>query len=200
MKTEITITEPTGNAMHHHYPNQTSAQPAYIELNPETGNLSASYNGEIGNAVPMAVWHGKIRRYACPVLPDDRALELMEEITPLAERVCAGFSETWDGNNYVGKLTDDAETAEEEIGNIVGAIDYDETLKVWDASEWLNGVTIRRDGSVEIDGFGMIKAETTEDEIDAMANKIDADASGEGIFLDNSTAVAYLRDLREECN
>lgn len=119
------------------YPNQTGPQPAYVELDPETGVVSSDYNSEIGNAVPVGVWHGLIRRYS--VSPCVLGGELDEclassEFLSLAERVSAGYSAQWDGSNYVGRLTDDARAAEDEIEALLAGLSEAE---VWDAAEWI---------------------------------------------------------------
>lgn len=47
--------------LYHQYPQQSQPQPAYIEIT-EDGDVSAGYSGEIGGAVPMAVWHHRTLR------------------------------------------------------------------------------------------------------------------------------------------
>lgn len=90
-------------------------QDCMIELDLETGQLDASYNTEIGNAVPMHVWNGIVRRYRIPCLSSQGANRAMEAILPLAQRVVDGAEVVWDGNNWVSKLNDDASKAEYEI-------------------------------------------------------------------------------------
>ena len=41
------------------YSGQTNPQPAHIEIDPEEKTITAEANPEIGNAVPMNVWHGR---------------------------------------------------------------------------------------------------------------------------------------------
>ena len=122
------------------YIGQTQAQPTYIELDLEDKTLSADWNGEIGNGVPMDVWHGLIRRYHIPCLVADEANALMEEILPLAERVIAGAEIVWDGSNWVAKLNEDAEDAEMEIDRICEQSEG-ETVSEWEASDFFGEET-----------------------------------------------------------
>ena len=93
-----------GKKLHHQYPGQTSPQPCYVELDCEAENLSADWNGELGNAVPLSVWHGHTRRWAIPALQAQAANSLLDEIAPLAQRVIDGYTSEWDGNNHVAGL------------------------------------------------------------------------------------------------
>jgi hypothetical protein len=118
--TTITINVPEDH-LYHRYPGQTNPQPTHIEIDPETRTLSADWNAEIGNAVPARVWHGLVRRYALPspYLSQAAIKRIMEDIAPLAVRVCDGFASRWDGHNTVGVLNEDAMDAEEAIERIL---------------------------------------------------------------------------------
>lgn len=108
------------DALYCHYSRQYGPQPAFIELDTQSGHMWAGYNPEIGNAVPMEVWHGLTRRYSLPViLSTDRANELMDEIAPLAQRVLDGTEEHWNGSNHVARMNEDAEDAEREIQALI---------------------------------------------------------------------------------
>jgi len=90
------------------YQNQCFPQPAYLEFDPAaTGKLalSADYSGEIGNAVPVDVWNGKIIRFKIPPYTTRAALKRLETDPELWRRLTAireGFDIFWNGNNYVG--------------------------------------------------------------------------------------------------
>ena len=124
------------------YQNEILPQPAFVTLNVETGEVDADYNGEIGNAVPMNVWHGVVRRYNISnTLSSDQVANVLEEIKPLLERVLDGGSVEWDGSNWVGELTEDAEQAEQEIeGESQGqGLGYDiEGHVIDDLESWLS--------------------------------------------------------------
>jgi hypothetical protein len=108
-----------------------------IELDLETGVLDASYDPEIGNAVPMYVWDGIVRRYRIPCLSSQGANRAMEAILPLAQRVLDGAEVVWDGSNWVSKLDDDASKAEYEIERMLepGNFSDSDFIAVWEASE-----------------------------------------------------------------
>lgn len=109
--------------VYHQYPRQCQPQPAYIELDCRgEGELLADWNGEIGNAIPMYCWNNLAVRWGIPSETSGVSLtELFqnEEFLTLCQRVLSGFEEVWDGSNYVGRYTDDATDAIEEIGDLL---------------------------------------------------------------------------------
>jgi len=191
---KIKINVPMDNALYRHYPGQYAPQDAYVEIDPETWEISASYNAEIGNAVPAAVWHGRIRRYQCRVLTDVDALLLMRKIVPLAEKICSGYDSRWDGNNIVGRLDDAATIAEDELSDIIATATGE--MDIWDAGEWLGVVTHYSTESVVIDDIGTITADTTDEQIGEMTIRANELARDENVFLGNSV-VGYLKNLRD---
>uniref|UniRef100_A0A6H1ZF68 Uncharacterized protein n=1 Tax=viral metagenome TaxID=1070528 RepID=A0A6H1ZF68_9ZZZZ len=122
--------------LHHQYPGQSAPQGAYLELDCDEETLCAATNGEIGNAMPVPVWHCRVRRYDLPsgALPAD-VNALMLDLVPLLERVLAGYSCEWDGSNHVGHLSGDAANAEQEIEHYIDEACLPR-LTVWDASDW----------------------------------------------------------------
>lgn len=164
----IPVTRPT--ELYAHYSGQSQAQDAYIELDLRHGTLLATYNAEIGNAVPFDVFHGFERRFGIPVLTAEAANRVMQELAPLADRVLADWEEVWDGNNMVARLGNDAEAAveeiEEKLGLNLGYGDWDEDTQgfsdsdvvgQWDLNSASNG-----DEAEEYD----ITAETTDERLD----------------------------------
>lgn len=104
----------------HLYPNQTSYQSAFFELTEGDNVIQAYWNGEIGNAVPFSVYHGRDRRYYFnPRLKMAVVNSLGRAILPLLERVRAGMDVEWNGNNYTATLTQDAQRAEHEIEALI---------------------------------------------------------------------------------
>jgi len=174
------------DSLFRHYPQQTAQQGCYLELDCKTGVLHATYNSEIGNAIPFSVYHGHDRRYGVPCLTAAAANELLNEIAPLAQRVLDGYAARWNGNNIVADLTDDATAAEEAIEAAVANLSVDEsnTVSGWCADVWLT------------DAPNDLAAETTNDEIETMANSLDAEAAGEHIVLMGT--VQHLTEQRQE--
>jgi hypothetical protein len=137
---QVTVTELTSpTALYCHYDRQTNPQPCYIALDTRDSRMWADYNAEIGNAVPMDVWHGMVRRYSIPILRSTTANELMRDLVPVAARVVDGTSIDWDGSNHVASLNEDAQQAEAEINEMLDLyrLDGEPDLHFADASDWL---------------------------------------------------------------
>ena len=104
----------------HTYPAQNRTQPAFFELTEGDNTIFADWDAEIGGAVPFSVFHGRDRRYYfSPNLKLSAVNRIGREIIPLLERVRAGMSIVWNGNNHVAKLTEDALCAEREIRRLI---------------------------------------------------------------------------------
>ncbi len=193
----ITISTASGCQLYHRYQRQSSPQDCYVELDCERRTLSASPNAEIGNAVPFAVWHHRVLRWSIPVLTDAAANALLDEIAPLAERVCDGYERVWDGNNHVGRYDADAAQAREQIERLCSDDwDEDQQVSVWDASDWFGGLGNREAQAATLG----ITATTTDAELDAIAERELAEAAAEDVDvlegLDRH--LAWLRDGSSE--
>lgn len=188
-----------------HYDGQSEPQPVYIELDTQNETLSATYNGEIGNAVPATVYHGLDRRYGIPILTADAANRIMHEIAPFADRIIAGTTVEWDGSNNVAILNEDAQAAEEEIEELLGLPSQEhgysdepnqgfadeDLVGVWDIDGATNGS--------EVDDYG-ITADTTDTRLEEIEQEILSD-----LAVCNGSTVAvchglddYLKGLRDE--
>ncbi|GAB0154657.1 hypothetical protein [Marinobacterium sp. BA1] len=91
-------------------------QPAFITLNPDTREVSADYTSELGTGIPMTVWHNLELRF--PVLASvsgEALVDFCREQTELFGRICDGFESVWDGSNYVGRYTEDAVNAQDDL-------------------------------------------------------------------------------------
>ena len=58
---------PAGDLLCVYPPGRQEPQACYIALDVRDGDFWAAYNPEVGNAVPMAVWHGIVCRWRIPV-------------------------------------------------------------------------------------------------------------------------------------
>jgi hypothetical protein len=108
----------TTSSLYRQYDGQCRPQDCYIEIDLDHSTIEASYNAEIGNSVPMDVWHGISRRFEIPCISPATADALLAELLPLAERLEAGHETVWDGKNYVSHLSQDAQNAHDEIDAI----------------------------------------------------------------------------------
>ena len=127
--------EPTH--LHQQYPGQNNVQGTFVELDLETGRMEASYNPEIGNAVPVAVWHDRVLRFDLSgPLRGAVATELLHDLAPDAQIVLDRAEIDWDGNNHVGKLDEVGAAASARMEKIIAQYggDGDEIYSV-DADE-----------------------------------------------------------------
>ena len=138
---EIRISLPEGKTpVLRQYDGQCQPQPAYIQIDAD-GFVFADYSGEIGNAIPMSVWHNVDRRIGLSPTVSGYALRQYmggEEFRALLERYYAGADDEWDGSNRVGKATDDALAALEQIESDCGDL---ECVNVFDADDWTEYAT-----------------------------------------------------------
>lgn len=139
------------------YPGQSQPQRAHIELD-EEGTVTAGINGEIGNAVPMDVWHGRTLRWSVSPYAFGPSLEDLinsPRVIELFERVHAGRTVEWDGSNHVGRLDEDAEAAALELEAIFapdsGEYDLVQACEAYQLVEgsWFNLDELVWAGSVE---------------------------------------------------
>lgn len=120
--------------VYQHYAGQHQPQPAYIRMD-EDGEIDTWVNGEIGNATPSDVWHGRTQAWRVPADARGEALlAFVKDHQRLFERVWQGHKVEWNGNNWVGKLTEDAKAAYEEIEAACSDI---ETIDVICMQDWL---------------------------------------------------------------
>jgi len=199
-QTAVYIEDVEGTELYQHYPQQCQAQPCYIELECETGRLRADYNGEIGNAVPVSVWHGHDQRWTIPALTADSANKLMAEIKPLAQRVVDGYESECDGSNHVARFDDDAKSAIEEIERKIESWDG-EMVKMWAVADWYESATHWNDEKTACEiGDWTITAETTGTEIGKIAHEMNIDLVGEDeIDGFDDDPRDFLTKIREEC-
>ncbi|MBT8453006.1 MAG: hypothetical protein KJO40_13640 [Deltaproteobacteria bacterium] len=193
----LTIHKISDNAyLHHHYPGQIEPQPCYIELDCDDGSLCADWDGEIGNATPVSVWHRRTLRFDIPALKGHKANELLADIEPLAERVVAGYESDWDGNNWVGTYSDDAEDAIGDIQSLIASYylhDPDWALMVWDAGDYMDGV-----GDLEAQAAELgVTADSTDDQLATIGEKLQEEGriNGDADLISNTDE--YLEELRD---
>jgi hypothetical protein len=176
------VSNPT--ALYCKYASQLNPQPCYVELDCDKETLSASYNGEVGNAVPFTVYHGHDQRWGIPCLTADAVNEFMEEILPLAQKIVDGYESIWNGHNHVADFTEDAQEAIEEIESkcdeLERTTDESNTVQVWNISEWITDT---------------VKATTSDDDLQKMID--DAEPCENNIVIEGDIE-EYLKNLRSE--
>lgn len=162
------------------YRNEINPQPAYVIMT-EDGTVTADYSGEIGNDVPMYVWLNRTLRWRVPSTIRGSCLaEKLQslKIAALLQRVHDGHTVEWDGNDYAGKLTDDAKAADDALEKDLAYPDGEDNVAVWDVNDFLFG--------------GCALPELWPDSLDAAVERLTAESEREGIYLDGDIRGALL--------
>lgn len=199
--------------LYRHYQGQTNSQDCYIEIDCKNEVLSASYDAEIGNAVPFSVYHGHDQRIGIPCLLPSVANEFLDKITPIVQRVVDGYHSHWDGNNMVAKFDTDATNALKEIEemciDLCDNSDESTTVQEWDAGDYLDGVICYRDSNnqqCQWDDllrvtwgcdYPDITGKSTDSDLDKIIEEIDTDCKLENVVLYGLEKMIY--DLRNQC-
>lgn len=128
-----------------HYDGQHEPQPVYLSLDIRDGRATLDYNANIGGGSSMDEHHGLIRGWgvAHPLTPQ-QALDMLESVRPLLQRVLDTTEEVWDGNNYVGRSTLDPDDHDTECEIMAALDDWDyetRSLNVCAAGDWLEPTT-----------------------------------------------------------
>lgn len=187
------VSEPT--ALYCRYEGNYEEQPVYINLDLADGALYADYRATDGT--PMRVWLGQVRTWEIPPLVADDANKLLAHIAPLAQRILDGSDIEVNPRtgDRVGVLNDDAMAAEWEIYEIIESWREDPTVGVVEeikAAEWYSG------GDDPCAELGLT-AETTDDELEQLAAKIEEDIrAAAGAVVVVTGAEAWVRARREE--
>ncbi len=172
------------------YDGQSSPQPAYLELLPEEWRVAATYNAEIGNAVPFAVWYNRQFRISLPYnLSGHTVANLLEDenILSLVNMIFTEYQEKWDGNNHVGILSDKAQEAleelEQEIISYCDHWDEEDYVSIYYVCDWVDEsdlVTLTRDTLKEV------------------ASRVEADAKADRVLLKGDVEEFLHNYLKEK--
>lgn len=172
---------------------ESGAAPTYLEVDLTSREISVDYQASSGT--PGRVWHGFIRRFDIPLLTATAANRLMEQIAPLAERMCNDWSEEIGrGGRAEAVLGADGRAAEAElIAALPGDEDVDpaDLVDVWDAANLFIGN--------EVDEYG-ITERTSDEELEQIAEQMleqVRSSSASGVVVAPGLE-DYLRDLRAE--
>lgn len=177
-RTELLKVDPSSNSL--------KPQTPYIELDltsPDNAIHIDTYCQIDGT--PISVWHGIVRRYYLSPYTDAEALTTdinAGVFDDLFQRIVDGSEVEWDGNNFVGRLNEDAREAEEDLEQLLE--DYvDGSIGLWDAGEWL------QDSSDEELG---VTATSTDEDLAKKARELEEEARAEGAI------VVWLEDELKE--
>jgi hypothetical protein len=177
--------------LHHQYPGQTSPQDVHVILNCDESTLTAGWDGIIGAGMPMNVYHRRTLRWRIPALTADAANALLDELLPQMETIVAGYSCEWDGNNHVGRYTDEAANAIEAVAGMLESRSFDgHVIEVWDAADWFGGVGSHDAQRRELG----ITAQTTDEDLAAIVEREETNAEARII----NRMEKHLTMLRDE--
>lgn len=174
--------------LYNRYPGQTEAQRAYLEMD-EEGRVTADYNSEIGNAIPMEVATGRTLRIPVPNdLTGNGLAEFVEDIKPDLEKVHKGHA--IDGNK--GVLS---EEAKDTLDRIPCGYEYERAYVV-EAGDWYKAETYDPSSPLHPDNIVNLSGE----QLTELAKNLDADSqtnSPTGAPMVIEGTKAYLHERRE---
>jgi hypothetical protein len=162
------------------YQSQINPQDVVIDLDLESGELSARYNPEIGNSVLEAVWNGRIREWGLNrfTYPAAEAMnDYLEDIKPLAEIILNDSAVKWDSSNHVGVMGQEAREAEDRIINSLMNADFTELIEITDSYSWLDGIKADIQPTLK---------DKSDDELQAMAENYEEEANSENYYITDS--------------
>ena len=167
--------------------------PTYVDVDLTSREISVDYQASSGT--PGRVWHGFIRRFDIPLLTATAANRLMEQIAPLAERMCNDWAEevTRSGRTEA-VLGADGRAAEAELIAALpdeNTVDPEDVIDVWDAANLFVGN--------EAEEYG-ITERTSDEELERIAEQMLEEIrhnSASGVVVAPGLT-EYLRNLRDE--
>jgi hypothetical protein len=167
----VTVNYPTAeDELFKLYPGQHEPQPCHLDLNLENGELMVDYNAETGGAYPASMFHRTRMWLPIPCLTGTAARMLLDQATPIAQRVLAGATIEWDGSTHVGGLNEDAQTAYDELAALCEQWSGEgvPTVSHMSAEDWFS------EGDDPCDTYN-ITADTTDAELEQIVEHAEQD-------------------------
>ena len=165
------------------YDGQCTAQPSYVELDLDSGNLGADYSSAVGGGVPIRVFEGDVVRFDVdPHLTASEINDLLDEIAPIAQE--------WIDARQGDELDSDTISYVIDAGFKIQQLCERRTTEsggVWDAGDWAISLTP--------DDIGL-RHDSTDADLDEIAKTLRGIAEDDGpitlVSLDE-----YLIDQRD---
>jgi len=166
---------------------QFNPQPVYLEIDPEDETIRMDYDQEIGAGVPVTVANRELLRYHLDGVPTvAEANDIMEQVSPIAEKIAAGHFVKWNGRNWIGSLSDEAAEAEEELKEQLEGLSMSmEEQEVWD---W---------ECCHVKTWGLYRGDVSDKELFEEVDEMEARAESEGAIIDCDLEEELLR--RRNC-
>jgi len=177
------VSTKTLHPLYAHFSGQTSPQESYVELDLDSGNLSADYSSAIGGGVPIRVWEGDVVRYDVDChLTASEINDLLDEIAPIAQE----WIDARQGDELDSDTISFVIDAEFKIQQLCEGRTT-ESGGVWDAGDWAISLTP--------DDIGL-RHDSTDADLDKIAETLRKEAVDDGpITLENLDE--YLIDQRD---
>ena len=181
--------------LYRQFDGQNNTQPAFIEFDTRTEELRADYSGEIGNAVSVDVYEGKIKRWKIdPQLTTDEINHLLRDVCEILENY---KSPTWTEyrQRLLAELIDDVGT------NLYRSPDNWGETYVLTLSEWKEEIPPEEKGAEKTIWHDWFKDEDTDqtDGFNAAENKC-ADRITESAGVLHLSDWMIGADITEEYN
>lgn len=165
----------------------------YVLFDPISCLLDFDNAFQPGRPVPEDIWYLRKLRFPLPRNVDETVLVNTlrgSSAQALLQRIADGFSIASDKYNQVGSMTDDAETASNELAGLleqVPLLPY-EFAGLWHAADWPE---LSREALVD-----QISADDSDDGLAHLEEQLAAEARAKGAVL--VSLDAYLKYLRDE--
>lgn len=153
--------------------------------------------------VPESVWNGRVRRYTISnvaALDRDALAEDLKEggkLAVLIDQIIAGGEDVWDGSNYRGRLSGDAQDAEYDLNRLLelhGDCYADPDKTVWDCENWLYG-GMSRDALLSASD---LSATSTDEQIRDAGSAAERQAESDDIILVGDSPYEVLKAAIDE--
>ncbi len=165
---------------------RTNPQPVFLLLDLEDGELAIETAKALNDGEPSRAFNGVLRRWRLGGVPTvDQANRLMEKVTPLAQKMLDGSEVKFRDGEWKGSLlTEEAGDAETQI---------------WQLCEELEAGVIEVEPRKFFKGKRLgIKTETTDDQINEIAQRLGEVHQGEhGEVYVTIGVESYLQDKRD---
>ena len=169
--------------------------PIYLLLDWDNETIDAGTYYE-KNSMPMDIFHNLRTRIQLPGNIDASHLkDDIDDILQRLDRIQAGYSSEWNGHNWIGKLTaeaeDDLQSLRYEIETDPVSIFrlLDDTAGVWDVSSWFENIP------------DDITSDTTDEELETLADYYNHEAKiSYDVILKGGEDSVYRHfvDIRDE--
>ena len=182
-----------------------SAERIILRLDPKKRKVTLTTRSHDIGGTLESVYHRRQHEYRVDKQVDaTRFRAWLEKHSDLLRRICDGHTVEWDGSNHVGRLTDDAREASEELQHLLHPAGrpygFDTDLPTHDIVIVEASMHLAPSRTEVIDEFG-ITADTTEERLEEIAHELEDEArydAGAKLVGTLSELEAMREELREE--